>query len=313
MSEAIDNMGSKGSFNRLCCYFEDNDPEEILGEDAKTIKELFPSIVDDFTYNDERERSLCPAFMKSGSASLSFAQGELVLKQPLATSIDQQKEDTLLAAPDNEEEAVAEAREDVSSEKEREDVAGQREKHNRKFTRDEDERLRSLVKLHGEGAWLRIAENMPGRNRKQVRERYINFLKKERVTSEFTPAEDAVIVQNVHKQGRKWSLIAELLVGRTPIMIKNRYYTKLRKSMRAEERRKSKSDAGSSLSTSQGDLPNGEPANDVRPNKDNKGSKEVRVEENGIERLKAQEENLKAALSELRIKIAKAREESTDS
>ena len=104
-----------------------------------------------------------------------------------------------------------------------------REKRNRKFTREEDEKLKNLVKTYGEGAWSKIAEEMDGRNRKQVRERYINFLKKERVVTEFTPEEDATILQFVQENGRKWSSLAELRVGKTPKMIKNRYYAKLKR------------------------------------------------------------------------------------
>jgi len=99
---------------------------------------------------------------------------------------------------------------------------------NRKFTKDEDERLRELVKKYGEGCWTKIAENMPGRNRKQVRERYVNFVKKERSLHEFTQEEDALILSFVATKGRKWIVISDMLPGRTPIMIKNRYYAKLR-------------------------------------------------------------------------------------
>eukprot|EP00826_Nyctotherus_ovalis_P001502 TRINITY_DN1023_c0_g2_i16.p2 TRINITY_DN1023_c0_g2~~TRINITY_DN1023_c0_g2_i16.p2 ORF type:complete len:155 (+),score=43.37 TRINITY_DN1023_c0_g2_i16:508-972(+) len=99
---------------------------------------------------------------------------------------------------------------------------------NRKFTKEEDDRLRELVKLYGEGHWIKVAEKMPGRNRKQVRERYVNFVKKERSFAEFTVEEDSLILGFVQTKGRRWILISNMLPGRTPIMIKNRYYAKLR-------------------------------------------------------------------------------------
>lgn len=99
---------------------------------------------------------------------------------------------------------------------------------NRKFTKEEDDRLRELVKLYGEGHWIKVAEKMPGRNRKQVRERYVNFVKKERSFAEFTAEEDTLILDFVQTKGRRWILISNMLPGRTPIMIKNRYYAKLR-------------------------------------------------------------------------------------
>lgn len=99
---------------------------------------------------------------------------------------------------------------------------------NRKFTKEEDEKLKELVGIYGEGYWTKVAEKMPGRNRKQVRERYVNFVKKERSFSEFTAEEDSLILNFVQTKGRKWIVISNMLPGRTPIMIKNRYYAKLR-------------------------------------------------------------------------------------
>ncbi len=112
--------------------------------------------------------------------------------------------------------------------------AQRRSSKNRKFTPEEDERLRELVKAFGEGCWTRVADKMPGRNRKQVRERYVNFVKKERSSREFTAEEDALILNFVQTRGRKWIVISDMLPGRTPIMIKNRYYAKLRHAPRTQ-------------------------------------------------------------------------------
>jgi hypothetical protein len=96
-----------------------------------------------------------------------------------------------------------------------------------RFSPEEDGRLQELVRQYGEGCWSRIAAEMPGRNRKQVCERYKNFLKKERALQDFTVAEDMLIIKYVHIHGRQWNIISEQLPGRTPIMIKNRYYARL--------------------------------------------------------------------------------------
>ena len=113
-----------------------------------------------------------------------------------------------------------------------------KEKHNKKFTPEEDEKLKTLVETYGEGTWSFIAKKMNDRNRKQVRERYINFLSTERVETKFTQEEDDTILQYVQEKGRKWSALAELLPGRTPIMIKNRYYSKLQKTLKESEQGK---------------------------------------------------------------------------
>eukprot|EP00829_Urostomides_striatus_P011870 TRINITY_DN3005_c0_g1_i1.p1 TRINITY_DN3005_c0_g1~~TRINITY_DN3005_c0_g1_i1.p1 ORF type:complete len:292 (-),score=62.62 TRINITY_DN3005_c0_g1_i1:138-1013(-) len=97
----------------------------------------------------------------------------------------------------------------------------------RKFTPEEDELLLNLIKLHGESKWSVIAEQMPGKNRKQIREHYINFLSK-RVTEKcFSPSEDMQILQLIESNGRLWNKIAEQMPGRTALAIKNRYYSKL--------------------------------------------------------------------------------------
>lgn len=99
----------------------------------------------------------------------------------------------------------------------------------RKFTPEEDELLLNLIKQHGESKWSVIAEQMPGKNRKQVREHYINFLSKRVNEKSFTPSEDIQILQLIEANGRLWNKIAEQMPGRTALAIKNRYYSKLLK------------------------------------------------------------------------------------
>ncbi len=99
---------------------------------------------------------------------------------------------------------------------------------NKKFTPQEDEKLKELVRLYGEGAWSKIAEKMEGRNRKQVRDRYNNFLKPAPSSHDFSPEEDTLILKLVAASGKKWGLIARQLKCRTPQQVKGRYYSKLK-------------------------------------------------------------------------------------
>jgi len=96
-----------------------------------------------------------------------------------------------------------------------------------RFSAKEDEKLKELVERLGESSWSKIAKEMPGLNRKQIRDRYVNYLKKERTIKEFTAEEDQTILRLVREKGRLWSKIAGELVGRTPIMVKNRFYATL--------------------------------------------------------------------------------------
>ena len=108
------------------------------------------------------------------------------------------------------------------------------DKHSKKkaYTADENKMLLKLVHIYGEKNWSKIAELMPGRNRKQLRDHYVNFLKKKLERTEFSAEEDDFIVSMVKKHGHSWKKIADALPGRAPIMIKNRYNSKLKRKKR---------------------------------------------------------------------------------
>ena len=59
---------------------------------------------------------------------------------------------------------------------------------------------------------------------KQIRERYINFLRSDIVQKPWSPEEDMVIMKGVKKNGRKWKVLEQELEGRSENQIKNRYY-----------------------------------------------------------------------------------------
>lgn len=97
-----------------------------------------------------------------------------------------------------------------------------------KFTEEEDELLKVLVGKHGRN-WALISKQIPAKDRKQLRERYENFLSKKLKRTPFSEEEDNKILDLVDKIGRKFYKVAGELEGRTAIMIKNRYYTKLQR------------------------------------------------------------------------------------
>ncbi len=231
---AADVAPAKEESQGLCCMCcgrfrseDDIGPDRgVLLDRPIEVKELFPLISQDMkiSLSLALEDTLCPAFMRpdfnafpvgSGweepefdphyysNGPTTYAERDHVFPQPpqMSAAVAERKQNTIRRKPGG----------------------------NKKFTREEDEKLKELVKLYGEGSWSRIAEKMEGRNRKQVRDRYENFLKKERSTQEFSPEEDALIMRLVEEKGRKWNLIAEQLPGRPPIIVKNRYYTKLRR------------------------------------------------------------------------------------
>jgi hypothetical protein len=99
----------------------------------------------------------------------------------------------------------------------------------RKFTTDEDVRLRSLVDQIGTSHWESIASLMPNRTARQCRDRYKNYLLDTIVTAPWTPNEDDVIRAKYGELGPRWVEIAKLLSGRSGNHVKNRWHKHLRK------------------------------------------------------------------------------------
>ena len=74
-----------------------------------------------------------------------------------------------------------------------------------------------------------IADIMSNRNRKQVRDRYNNYLKPGINNSDFTPEEDERLIELYGQIGNKWCKIAEQMPGRSETHVKNRYHVYLKK------------------------------------------------------------------------------------
>jgi hypothetical protein len=93
----------------------------------------------------------------------------------------------------------------------------------RKFTDQEDTQLRDLVERFGSENWEHIARFIPTRTARQCRDRYNNYLLNSLITTPWTSAEDAILIEQYHQIGPKWSDIAKLLNGRSGNHIKNRW------------------------------------------------------------------------------------------
>jgi hypothetical protein len=94
-----------------------------------------------------------------------------------------------------------------------------------KFTAEDDQSLREAVAKMGAGNWNQIAAAMPGRNARQVRERWINYLAPDVNIEPYTPAEDALLLEKCRELGPKWFRIANFFSGRTDVSVKNRWNT----------------------------------------------------------------------------------------
>jgi hypothetical protein len=97
----------------------------------------------------------------------------------------------------------------------------------RKFTPEEDMKLRALVESIGTQSWEDIARFIPDRSARQCRDRYKNYLLESLVRDPWTPEEDALVVQKFHQIGPKWVEIGKMLSGRSGNNVKNRWHKHL--------------------------------------------------------------------------------------
>jgi hypothetical protein len=104
------------------------------------------------------------------------------------------------------------------------------------WTDEEDKQLMDLLKKFGKN-WSLISKYMTSRSGKQIRDRFLNALDPALTKDKFTTQEDLTILKLYAKMGSQWSKIATHLPGRTGDMIKNRFYSSLRKQIHSDDYR----------------------------------------------------------------------------
>lgn len=99
---------------------------------------------------------------------------------------------------------------------------------NKNWTLEEDIVIKDFVRDHGK-KWERLANILNVRTAKQIKDRYKNKLDENLIRSKFSLLEDDKITALFIKYGSKWSYISKFIKGRTPDMIKSRFYSSLQK------------------------------------------------------------------------------------
>ena len=96
------------------------------------------------------------------------------------------------------------------------------------WIKKEDDLVIDLVTKYGKN-WSVISKFIPSRTGKQIRDRYLNTLDININRDKFSNEEDEKLLQLYLQYGTKWSSMAKLFEKRTGDMIKNRFYSTLRK------------------------------------------------------------------------------------
>ncbi|OHT03833.1 Myb-like DNA-binding domain containing protein [Tritrichomonas foetus] len=98
-----------------------------------------------------------------------------------------------------------------------------------KFTQEEDEHLQELVEKYGINDWVKITSEMEGRNIRQCRERWQNYLSPDICNEGWTTEDDQKLWYLVSTFGLKWSVLSHFFPNRTYNNVRNRWKKELRK------------------------------------------------------------------------------------
>ncbi|OHT09482.1 hypothetical protein TRFO_04569 [Tritrichomonas foetus] len=99
----------------------------------------------------------------------------------------------------------------------------------KKFTPEEDKILKEVVRDISTNNWNAVAQELPGRNGRQCRERWNNYVNPKFKKGSFTPEEDDLLDKKYAELGPRWHLIASFFPNRSCNIIKNRFFTRERR------------------------------------------------------------------------------------
>jgi hypothetical protein len=91
------------------------------------------------------------------------------------------------------------------------------------WERHEDQAIIDFVRDNGSHSWAFCAEWIPGRNAKQCRERWCNFLDPNVSIAPWTAGEDVALIALHKKYGNHWVRISTMIPNRSANAIKNRW------------------------------------------------------------------------------------------
>lgn len=98
------------------------------------------------------------------------------------------------------------------------------------WTPDEDQRLLDLYALHA-GKWAAIAKHIPGRTDDACSKRYREALDPQLKKGDWTPEEDAQLLQAYTQLGGRWGLVGQQL-QRSGLGCRNRcFFDRLRRAL----------------------------------------------------------------------------------
>ncbi|OHT01674.1 Myb-like DNA-binding domain containing protein [Tritrichomonas foetus] len=118
-----------------------------------------------------------------------------------------------------------------------------------KFTPEEDQKLRQLVKSCPNMSWKQIAGIMGNRSPRQCRERYNNYLSPEINHEPWTSEEDELLLKKFQEYGPQWAFMTKFFNSRSCVDLKNHHAKISNQSLHNSEARSPPTDVKSPAST----------------------------------------------------------------
>ena len=92
------------------------------------------------------------------------------------------------------------------------------------FSTEEDKYIIKWIEENGASNWQALALELPGRNARQVRDRYRYYLCPDVVSREWTKEEDEILISLVLTCGHKWAQFSKIFNGRSDCDVKNHWH-----------------------------------------------------------------------------------------
>lgn len=123
---------------------------------------------------------------------------------------------------------------DESSESPLYDVDDEDPKRHCLFTKEDDEKLKSIIEKYYQNDlrkinWSFVSFQMSNKNKRQCKDRYVNYLRDGINCDKFSPEENYLLRCKVDEIGHKWRMISKFFVNRTDIIIKAQYRKLMRR------------------------------------------------------------------------------------
>lgn len=99
----------------------------------------------------------------------------------------------------------------------------------KRWTLEEEDRLRAAVAKYGEENWDKVAGQISPRTPKQCRQRWKQYLCPRDSQASWTSEEDALLRAGVEQVGTRWGRVASLFPNRSALQISNRWHTLTRR------------------------------------------------------------------------------------